>query len=145
MKIRYINDLRYPEVTKSIEFTKKRRRIVVNAPRPLPGDRAWEGPFITGIHYASGKPSRYGDDWAKLGAVRVEVITNAEVLQEVIESCKDHAFRDRLRSLFEKRGPEAVKEMAVNIDLQYVIDPSADFASELASADWSVLDEVVKA
>jgi hypothetical protein len=138
MRTRYINSLRDRTLTEAIQLLEP-GSAVVNAPRPLSGDGEWTGKFITGIHYATGSLAEYGKKWERSGAVQLVLITNAEVLQKVIVGCQSHPLRHGLRSLLEKRGKQAVQEMAANLELHYVVDESSDFAAELDAADWSVL------
>ena len=139
MKKRYINSLRDQSLTELIQRRQKEGLVVVNAPRPLPGEQQWDGDFITGIHYATGSFEEYSRQWKRMGAVKLALITNAEVLQKVIEGCQSHPLRHGLRSLLEKRGKSAVQEMASNLELHYIIDKFSDLAAELDAADWSVL------
>ena len=139
MKKRYINSLRDQSLTELIQRRQEEGLVVVNAPRPLPGEQQWEGDFITGIHYATGRLEDYSNKWERLGAAQLCLITNAEILQKVIESCQSHPFRYGLRSLLEKRGKSAVQEMAANLEMHYMIDESSDLTAELEAADWSVL------
>jgi hypothetical protein len=138
MRTRYINSLRDRALTTKIQALKP-GVVVVNAPRPIAGDETWQGEFVTGSFYATGSLEEYGKKWERLGAVQLILITNAEVFQKVIVGCQSHPLRHGLRALLEKRGKQAMQEMAANLELHYMIDESSDFAAELDAADWSVL------
>ena len=55
LAVRYVNKLR--EGAYEINRQNQMGLVVVNAPRPIPGEVTWEGPFITGLFYAAGLPA----------------------------------------------------------------------------------------
>lgn len=44
------------DIAKSLESLWADENTIVNAPRPISGDKAWEGDWLKGCHYAAGKP-----------------------------------------------------------------------------------------
>jgi hypothetical protein len=75
---------------------------VYNAPRPLPGEVSWELwlPSQRGIHYAAGPPAAplglYGrtleEDAQALGAARVEIVGDADVLRLLEERLAEDGY-----------------------------------------------------
>jgi hypothetical protein len=51
---------------------------IVNAPRPLIGSLRWQGPYLTGIHYAAGDPAEFGTTWEQEDAYTVRILTADE-------------------------------------------------------------------
>ena len=133
-KVRHLNVL-HP-AAKRVQAALKVHEFVVNAPRPLAGDETWEGDFISGRYYAAGTSEEYGDYWNKYGAVYLNLVTNAEVLQAIINSYQSHRYKKNLRGLIKKRGHRLIKDLGISIDLPYVVDESVSVEEMLNAANW---------
>ncbi len=59
------------------------RWAVYNAPRPIPGEIAFQGEFRHGIFYAAGPLDRYARAWDELDAWPVELISNMEIVDRL--------------------------------------------------------------
>jgi hypothetical protein len=73
--------------------------VIVNAPRPLLGDRTWEGQFRHGIFYAAGPvPDGWEPEqvnrWGADDAWQAEFITDAEIAARCITHAKEFGFAD---------------------------------------------------
>lgn len=106
---------------------------VVNAARPMSGDEYWEGKFISGVFYVAGDLVRWQKHWLAYGAVRLQPITNQEILQAVIDKAKTHRYGSMLRGLVEKRGLSAIQELASNwLNMPFSVEHGVD----LESVEW---------
>lgn len=61
---------------------------IVNAPRPLPGAVRWQGPYLTGVHYAVGDPAVFGDAWARDDAYTVRILSAAQCADVLEQRCQ---------------------------------------------------------
>lgn len=78
-KVVYVNEPNpFGENTEAIKLNGWQ---VVNAPRPLPGDREWTGECRHGIFYAAGDFKYFGKAWVDLDAWPVKEITNLEIIE----------------------------------------------------------------
>jgi hypothetical protein len=80
--------------------------IIANAPRPLNGERTWQGQFRHGVLYAAQPAQPEGDDWDRerhaailrnwesIDAWQVEFITDAEIAARCITHAKEFGFAD---------------------------------------------------
>lgn len=82
----YVHVDRWEGTLGALDRTADRRPgwIVHNAPRPLFGTHAWEGPFRAGCFYAAIDPAdpnaeRWESENLRLDARRVELVTNDDV------------------------------------------------------------------
>ena len=72
------------------------RWAVYNAPRPIPGEIAFQSDFAHGIFFAAGPAERYAQAWADLDAWPVELITNLQIVRSPLgdgEGTRHHARR----------------------------------------------------
>lgn len=138
LPIRYVN-AGHDEAPR-IQAALDKGHTVVNATRPLSGDEYWEGSFIAGLYYTAGDIERWGQHWKDYGGYQLKLVTNAQVLQTLVERCKGHPYGSRLKSILEKRGPGGVRELAWGMTEQpYWPDLSTDFPAELAAINWDEL------
>ena len=145
---RWVNELdgnaSLPGSTASqIRFAREDGAIVVNAPRPLPGNKTWKGKFRSGIFYAAGDPEQYGAAWKDLDAKELRLVSNAEILRLVIEEGHRRGYGDRLRELLSKFTPEKMAEQAhcwLNMPF-FAEEATANWAQMLADADWSAPED----
>ena len=117
--------------------------IVVNAPRPLPGHKTWEGRFRCGIFYAAGERSRFGQAWAELDAKELRLVSNAQILRLVIEEGHRRGYGDQLQAVMMKFTPEKMAEQAVCwLDMPFFAEEAtANWKQMLANADWRAPQE----
>jgi hypothetical protein len=86
--------------------------VIYNAPRPIPGDDAWEGKFRHGIFYAIGTREQFGKSWDSLDAWPVQVVSNAEIEEKLRIEAANRPLGDRFESFVQKRGQAGYKELA---------------------------------
>jgi hypothetical protein len=65
------------------------RWAVYNAPRPIPGEIAFQSTFAHGIFYAAGPLEKYVQAWADLDAWPVELITNLQIVDRLSVMAKE--------------------------------------------------------
>ena len=148
LPIRWVNELdgnpRMPGSTASqIRFAQEDGEIVVNAPRPLPGNKTWTGKFRCGKFYAAGELAKFGETWVSLDAKELRLVSNAQVLRAVIIEGHRRGYGDRLRELLTKFTPDKIAEQAVcwlNMPF-FAEEAAADWEQMLADADWSAPEE----
>jgi len=148
LPIRWVNECagnaRLPESTASqIRLAQEDGAIVVNAPRPLPGNKTWKGKFRCGIFYAAGDPEQYGAIWQDLDAKELRLVSNAQILRLVIEAAHRRGYGDRLKDVMAQFTPEKMAEQAecwLNMPF-FAEEAAANWAQMLADADWSAPEE----
>ena len=118
LPIRWVNELDgtpgMPGSTASqIRFAQEDGAIVVNAPRPLPGNKTWKGKFRCGVFYAAGELERFGQEWAALDAKELRLVSNAQILRLVIEEGHRRGYGNQLQAVMMKFTPEKMAEQAV--------------------------------
>ncbi len=119
-----------------IREAKQRGVVVVNGPRPLGGDAAWEDRFVTGIHYAAGGPEFYGH-WNDYAHAEIKLISNRDVLQAVIDHSKTRRFGSTLRATLDKRGVALLKETAaVWLNMPYLDLGKERFEADMKAVSW---------
>ena len=126
-----------------IRFAQDDGAIVVNAPRPLPGIKTWEGRFRCGVFYAAGELNRFGQEWAALDAKELRLVSNAQILRLVIEEGHRRGYGNQLQAVMMKFTPEKMAEQAVCwLDMPFFAEEAtANWEQMLADADWSVPEE----
>ena len=126
-----------------IRFAQDDGAIVVNAPRPLPGSKTWEGRFRCGVFYAAGELNRFGQEWAALDAKELRLVSNAQILRLVIEEGHRRGYGNQLQAVMMKFTPEKMAEQAVCwLDMPFFAEEAtANWEQMLADADWSVPKE----
>ena len=148
LPIRWVNELdgnpRLPGSTVSqIRFAQEEGAIVVNAPRPLPGNKTWKGRFRCGVFYAAGELDRFGQEWATLDAKELRLVSNAQILRLVIEEGHRRGYGDQLQELMMKFTPDKMAEQAIcwlNMPF-FAEEATVNWAQMLADADWSAPEE----
>ena len=148
LQIRWVNELdgtpNFPGSTSTqIRFAQEDGAIVVNAPRPLPGDKTWHGQFRHGIFYAAGKLDRFGREWVALDAYELRLVSNERILRLVIEEGHRKGYGDRLQELMTKFTPEKMAEQAycwLNMPF-FAEEATAGWEKMLTDADWSAPEE----
>jgi hypothetical protein len=65
------------------------RWAVYNAPRPIPGEIAFQSTFAHGIFFAAGPLHKYAQAWADLDAWPVELITNLQIVDRLAGMAKE--------------------------------------------------------
>jgi hypothetical protein len=110
----------------------------------MSGDEDWDGDFIAGRCYVAGDIERWGQHWLDYGAYQLEIVTNAQVLQNLINKCVGHPYGARLKDTILKRGDrggEVIRELAWSmLEQPYYPDLCTDVHAEIAAADWSELE-----
>ena len=74
-----------PEFSQLVEWEEQGMEIV-NAPRPLPAQHEWRGPFRHGVFYAASEPwmaEQIRPEWDALHASSVEIVDNAEIKRKI--------------------------------------------------------------
>lgn len=78
--------------------------LIANAPRPLNGERTWQGAFRHGVLYAAMPAQPEGDQWdrdrhtailrswASLDGWLIEFITNAEIERRVLAKFAEYGY-----------------------------------------------------
>ena len=149
LPIRWVNECdgnpRLPGSTASqIRFAQEDGEIVVNAPRPLPGNKTWQGKFRSGVFYAAGDPEQYGAIWQALDAKELRLVSNAQILRLVIEAGHRKGYGDRLKAVMMAQfTPEKMAEQAecwLNMPF-FAEEAAADWQQMLADADWNAPEE----
>jgi len=148
LSIRWVNELdgdpRLPGSTVSqLKLAQEEGAIVVNAPRPLPGDKTWKGKFRCGVFYAAGKLERFGQEWAALDAKELRLISNAQILRLVIEEGHRRGYGNQLQEVMMKFTPDKMAEQAVCwLHMPFFAEEAAaNWEQMLADADWSAPEE----
>ena len=148
LPIRWVNELdgnaSLPGSTASqIRFAQEDGETVVNAPRPLPGNKTWQGKFRSGIFYAAGDPEQYGAAWKDLDAKELRLVSNAQILRLVIEEGHRRGYGDALRELLSELTPEQMAEQAQCwLDMPFFAEEAtANWQQMLTDADWSAPEE----
>ncbi|MEL7225711.1 MAG: hypothetical protein AAGL17_12855, partial [Cyanobacteria bacterium J06576_12] len=134
LPIRWVNELdgnpSLPGSTISqLKSAQENGVIVVNAPRPLPGNKTWKGKFRCGIFYGTGELDRFGEEWAALDAKELRLVSNAHILRLVIEEGHRRGYGDQLQELMMKFTPDKMAEQAV-------CWLNMPFFAEEAAANW---------
>lgn len=88
---------------------------VVNAPRPVPGQIAWQSTFRHGIYYAAGSREQFGKAWDSLDAWPCQLISNEEIIEQAREYCQ--RFNKTLETC---RVP--IEQIAKMMKLPYLAD-----------------------
>lgn len=148
LPIRWVNELdgnqRLPGSTVSqIRFAQEDGAVVVNAPRPLPGNKTWKGRCRCGVFYAAGELDRFGQEWAALDAKELRLVSNARILRLVIEEGHRRGYGNQLQELMMKFTPDKIAEQAIcwlNMPF-FAEEATANWAQMLADADWSAPEE----
>lgn len=143
LPIRYVNSA-HGEARK-IQLRIDRGYTVVNSTRPMRGDEDWDGDFIAGRFYVAGDIERWGQHWLDYGAYQIVIVTNAQVLQNLINKCAGHPYGVRLKETILKRrsdmGAQVIRELAWSmLEQPYYPDLCTDIKAEIAAADWSILE-----
>lgn len=148
LPIRWVNELdgnsSLPGSTVSqIRFAQEEGALVVNAPRPLPGNKTWEGRFRCGIFYAAGELDRFGREWAALDAKELRLVSNAQILRLVIEEGHRRGYGNRLQELMMKFTPDKLAEQAVCwLHMPFFAEEAtANWEQMMADADWNAPEE----
>ena len=148
LPIRWVNELdgnpSLPGSTISqLKSAQENGVIVVNAPRPLPGNKTWKGKFRCGIFYGTGELDRFGEEWAALDAKELRLVSNAHILRLVIEEGHRRGYGALLQELMMKFTPDKMAEQAVcwlNMPF-FAEEAAANWEQMLADADWSAPEE----
>ena len=126
-----------------IKFAKEEGHIVVNAARPLPGTKTWQGMFRCGIYYAAGDPARFGQIWSDLDAKELRAISNEEILRAVIEEGYRRGYKNQIQEAVRGFTPEDLAQQAdCWVDMPFFAEEaSATWQQMLDAADWSPPEE----
>jgi hypothetical protein len=94
---------------------------VVNAPRPISGDKAWEGDYLRGVHYAASKTDRFLSHWKAYDAKQVVIVTNEEILVKLRQEAIDRGFTvERFNRLYQDKGEPFLEKYARSwLDMPY--------------------------
>jgi hypothetical protein len=65
---------------------------IVNAPRPIAGERTWTGDFRHGVFYAAAKGDRLEQSWAADDAWPVVFTTNGAVEAAVLAKFEEYGY-----------------------------------------------------
>lgn len=133
LAVRYLNE-REEDAQKVLDCN-RRGLTVVNAARPVSGEEDWIGRFLAGVHYTAGNLERLRQHWIDYDAKRVEVVSNADILQELIKVASQRRFGDRLFPLLRERGQSAMIELCRSlVHMPYVEVSEEEFEAMIENA-----------
>lgn len=122
MKSKYYNPTE-PAERKRLSDALAAGHTIVNAPRPLRGNRSWRGEWCAGIYWATGDLAKYSQEWAELKAI-VIILVDDEMLIDIAKEKYDEqiknpdyaAFYPSWETIQVKYTPKQIVEMLVFTD-----------------------------
>jgi hypothetical protein len=100
---------------------------IYNAPRPLWGTRIWQGDFISGVFYAAIDPNdpeadRFRENNKNLDAVKLEFVTRASVVAEMVQYYNEKYSPERVDKIFSLHPLEDKETQKMLIDTWFNLE-----------------------